>query len=330
MSDAPRPIKRLRILIAEHDESHARMFERVLRRYELDRASTVKQTVGHPHKDLADVVLLDLELAMATGGDVDPYVFIRSICDKYQHAAVIATSDDDSRAMRILARRAGAKDYVLKGDEIGPDLRNRVEDAYAMHEADCRRRVSSSDSMIASGERENLLTDLQKMMQEVVREESRRPRTDIFDSVPLPFQARLKGFFVKHWKFLLGGVITVGVYLVDFRDRIHNFAEDIEEFQSKTSEAVESNTVAIRQLKTKQESDIRDMRKAVTRVQVLSVESTTQLQREIRAANPEASYPEDTPALRKAKDQVREFKAAEAVFEGTIGDEEEPRDKPQG
>ncbi len=320
MSEALRSPKKLRVMIAEHDDTYARRLGRALRpRYELERASSVKEAANHPHRDLADIVLLDLELAT---GDVDPYVFVRSICDRYPHAAVIVTSADETRRLRMLARRAGAKDYISKSAEVGPDLRYRIEDAYAIHESELRRRVSG-DSMIAPAERETLMSDLHKMMQEVVREESRRPKTDVFDSVPMPLQSRLKAFLAGNWKFLLAGLISVSVYLVDFRDKINNFTSDIEEFQSQTSDAVESNTVAIQQLRVKQESDIRDMRKAVTRVHVLSVESTTQLQREIRAANPKVSYPEDTPALRRAKDQVRELKAAEAVFDGSIDEDAE-------
>lgn len=304
--------QRLRVLIAEDDKRHVEHLARLLRpSFDVEATDTFEGMLRYPSKATTDVVLVGLRLPDTM--DLDPFDFIKATCESYQHAAVVVLLDDDSRRLTTLLRRAGAKGYIVKGTEERSRLREQLDEAYAAKEYEIGR-YSTGESMVLPIDREALMRDVKA----AVHEEIRRPRSDVHDIVPPTFQHKLRKFISDNWKFLGGGLIAALVYLVDFRDRIRNFTTDIETFQAKTSEAVKSNTDKIDSLEVKQRIDVDELTRAVVRVQVLSVESTEQLQREIRVANPRVTFPEDNPTLKKAKDQVREIKATQDLFDEEI------------
>ncbi len=145
----------LRVLIVEDaDDDRMRLEEAILGagpgRPSATSVSTLAEAEAALAAAAADVVLLDLNLPDSSG-----LFTVKRVCAAAPHAAIVVlTATDDPRVARA-ALRAGAQDYIVKGQVDRPVLLRAI--AYAR------------ERKLAEGERTRLMAELAEAQRTVSR-----------------------------------------------------------------------------------------------------------------------------------------------------------------
>jgi PAS domain S-box-containing protein len=128
-STRPSDAAPIAVLLVEDDPGHAALVARRLRgpwseRFDLDRAASLDEALRKLAKRKFDAALVDLSLPDSSGMGT---VLAVKAEDPELPVIVMTASDDES--LELSALRAGAQDYIVKGDDYRPTLRSAIHHA---------------------------------------------------------------------------------------------------------------------------------------------------------------------------------------------------------
>lgn len=112
----------LQVLLVEDNPLDARLIREYLREFgggsiALQQAETLGEALEHPVSPPPDAVLVDMSLPDSQG-----LPNVTSVLRRFPTAAIAVLTGQNEASLAAAAVRAGAQDYIVKGQVTGPDL----------------------------------------------------------------------------------------------------------------------------------------------------------------------------------------------------------------
>jgi PAS domain S-box-containing protein len=128
-STRPSDAAPITVLLVEDDPEHAALVARRLsgprsERFDLDRAASLDEALRKLAERKFDAALVDLSLPDSLGMGT-----VLAVKAEDPELAVIVMTASDDESLELSALRAGAQDYIVKGDDYRPTLRSAIQHA---------------------------------------------------------------------------------------------------------------------------------------------------------------------------------------------------------
>jgi diguanylate cyclase (GGDEF)-like protein len=153
----------MEVLLVEDDRLDVEMVTQILKRddrtsYRLTHVETLAQCLDRLESDRFDIVLVDLNLPDATGGDV-----VNRISLAYSHVPVVILSGNADQDFATRAIRAGAQDFIVKGAQSAMELPRAMAYAVERKATEMRlKHLASYDPLTKLANRQEFCTQLEK------------------------------------------------------------------------------------------------------------------------------------------------------------------------
>lgn len=300
---------RLRVILVEDNDADAKLLQRMLvGRFDVERARSIQELIEKSRSADPDIILLDLRLP--DGGDYLSDVL--RIVKRFYTTAVIVTTGVEDENLAFDTLKAGAQNYLVKGSFDFNRLHRIIQEAYARKSGELTNLPDKMTSAISSTglmTPETIAKIVAKAVDEKIEKAVRRLKSDVHDVVMTKGQQFVSWIF-KNWTRVLLALGLGGVYVGDVRPTTEASARKIE----FTQENVKGVTEQVSNLSTKQKDDVTKLQEALIKSQSTTIKAFQQLQREIRALNPRANFPQESQELKTAKQEAEAIDIRESLF----------------
>ena len=295
---------RLRVILVEDNDADIAIMRRMLvTRFDFDVAKSIQELLEKTRQIDPDVILFDLRLP--DGGDHLSDVV--RVVKRFFPSAVIVTTGIEDETLAFDTLKAGAQNYLVKGSFDHTRLHRIIQEAYARKLGEIQSLPEKASSMSSSG----LLTPeaVAKIATKAIKTElenfRNRIKSDVHETVTTRGQQLLQ-WVAKNWMRVFITLGLGGVYVGDVGPSTEAQFREVSQLREEAKTTTAQTGDKIKELEAKQSADIRRIENALVETHLAIIRAFIQTQKELRAINHKANFPEEPRELKAAKEYAED------------------------